>query len=886
MCKSVNLVRIVLVLFFSASGFAFGENQKVTVPEEPTPKGGIYLTKTTTISAFFKAHCTKCHNAEKKKGGINFLKLTDFRLENAKNWQEVLENLQRGDMPPEESTQPSVGNRIRFVSQVQEQLDRVFADSDERDFRFTRLTNTQIAWSLKDLLQIDRDFSGDLIEDPVGKHGESLQSGLELTAGHMEVYLSALQSAVELAVPDLNTPPKSYVLKGNDWEKQHYLNRNDLAHGNRRKHRRYRGPKWLGDDFEVPVPPNHFFRIYVDDNRPQGQFRIRIRTRNEPPQNGGDLTKQEFSVFFDKGFKSPMHTIGSFTVEPKPGSQEFEIFGNVFDFPGVDPAPVSKEDPYGITAHFHYRFLTVQNSSPLTSPSNKPVTNKNWVLFGDSHFIRADDRWIDAWGEDFGRTNWLKRSHGGSDHPTRGKPSVYNEVMKDTSYAVIERIEFDLPWQWPPASVQPFMHGGNMDDNAITNGVKSLAMRAWRRPLTESEDKELDVLISEKLKTSESNIDALRDLLMAVFADTRFLFYSDVEQTQKMQNHELVGRLAGFLWRSVPDERLLELASQGKPMKDIELNAEVQRMLADSRAERFIADFAYSWTGLPKLDQIAINPNYYRWWNPKYKDYIRQEPVEFMKTLLREDLSCLNLLSSEFMVVNDVLAKYYGVPLPESGHRFSRVPAIEGRGGILTQAAFLLSHSDGEDAHAVNRGVWIRGRLLGDPPRDPPPEVPALSDLDEANPDAAGLSTKERLSIHRKGICLDCHADIDPWGIAMESLDAAGKFRDKILRLTPEHKIKKRSLRVIDDTEVRGSPIKGMSELQTLLRKKHAADFARGFSSSMLSFALGRPLSYKEDEAVAYLARQFAYDDYQISQLIEEIVRLPEFKHPNQKSDE
>ncbi|MBT3638627.1 MAG: DUF1592 domain-containing protein [Opitutae bacterium] len=849
-------------------------------------KGGIHDAETPTIAEFFKAHCTKCHNAEKKKGGINFLELTDFRLENAKHWQEALDNLQRGDMPPEKSIQPNVDNRMRFVSQVQGKLDQVFADSDERDFRFSRLTNTQIAWSLQDLLQIDRDFSGDLIEDPVGKHGESLQSQLELTAGHMEVYLSALQKAVELAVPDLNNPPKPYVLKENDWEKQHYLNRNDLAHGNRRKHRRYRGPKWLGDDFEVPVPPNHFFRIYVDDNRPEGSFRVRIRMRNEPPENGGELAKHEFSVFFDKGFKSPQHTIDNFTVEAKPGSQEFEIFGNVFDFPGVDPAPVSKEDPYGITAHFHYRFLTVQNSSPLTSPSDKPVTNKNWVLFGDSHFIRADDRWIDAWGEDFGRTNWLKRSHGGSDHPTRGKPSVYKEVMKDTGYAVIERIEFDLPWQWPPASVQPFMKDGKLDDGAIAVGVQSLAQKAWRRPLTEGEEKELDVLISEKSKTSESKIDALRDLLMAVFADTRFLFYSDVEQTQKMQNHELVGRLAGFLWRSVPDERLLELASREKTITDPELNAEVRRMLSDSRAERFIADFAYSWTALPKLAQIAINPNYYRWWNPKYKDYMRQEPVAFLKTLLREDLSCLNLLSSEFMVVNDVLAKYYGVPLPASGHRFSRVPASEGRGGILTQSAFLLAHSDGEDAHAVNRGVWIRGRLLGDAPRDPPPEVPALSALDEADPDAAGLSTKERLSVHRKGICLDCHADIDPWGIAMESLDAAGKFRDKILRLTPEHKIKKRSLRVIDETEVRGSPVKGMAELQKLLREKHAKDFAQGFSSSMLSFALGRPLSYVEDKAVDHLTEQFADDDYRMAKLIEEIVRLPEFRQPNQKSDE
>jgi hypothetical protein len=877
------LARIVSISLCSVSGFAFGVESNPTVLEEQSEKGETHLEETPTIGSFFKAHCTKCHNAEKKKGGINFLKFTDFRLENAKHWQEALNNLQRGDMPPEESIQPSIANRKVFVSQVLEQLDHVYADSDKRDFRFTRLTNSQIAWNLRDLLRIDRDFSGDLIEDPAGKHGESLQSELELTAGHMEVYLNALQKAVDLAVPDLNNPPKPYVLKGNDWEKQHYLNRNDLAHGNRRKHRRYRGPQWLGDDFEVPVPPNHFFRIYVDDNRQEGPFRVRIRVRNEPPKKGGERTKHEFSLFFDRGFKSPQHTIDSFTVEANSGSQEFEVFGNVFDFPGVDPATVSKEDPYGITAHFHYRFLTVQNTSPLTSPSDKPVTNKNWVIFGDAHFIRADDRWTDAWGQDFAKTNWLKPSHAGSDHPTRGKPAVYKEVMKDTSYAVIERIEFDLPWQWPPASVQPFLKDGKLDDDAIAAGVKSLAKKAWRRSLTKNEARELDTLIGDTLKSSESKSDALRDLLMAVFADTRFLFYSDVEQTQTMQNYELVGRLAAFLWRSVPDQRLFDLAARERAITDAELSVEVKRMLTDSRSDRFISDFTSSWAGFSKLKQIAINPNYYRWWNPKYKDYMKLEPAAFLKTLLQEDLSCLNCLSSNFMVINDVMAKYYGAPLPGSGHRFSRVPAIEGRGGVLTQAAFLLAHSDGEDAHAVNRGVWLRGRLLGDPPRDPPPEVPVLSDLDEADPNAAGLSTKERLSIHRKGICLDCHADIDPWGIAMESLDAAGKFRDKILRLTPEHKIKKRSLRVIDETEVRGSSVKGMVELQKLLREKHAKDFARGFSASMLSFALGRPLSYQEDKALAQLTKDFEKSDYRMASLIDEIVRHPAFRHPNKK---
>ena len=840
------------------------------------------VSEQSTIAAFFEEHCSKCHNAEKKKGGINVAEFIDFRLENAEHWQEVLDNLQRGDMPPDDATQPSAENRQRFVSIVRGQLDRLFADSSERDFRFTRLTNQQIAWSLRDLLRIDRDFSGDLIGDPVGKHGESLQSELELTAGHMELYLSALQEAIELAVPDLDNPPTPYVLHGNDWEKQHYLNRNDLAHGNRRHHKRYRGPQWLEDDFQVPLPPNHFFRIYVDDNRPEGQFRVRIRVRNEPPQDGGALTKHEFSVFFDKGFKSPQHTIDSFTVEAKPGTQEFEVFGNVYDFPGVDPAPVPEgENPYGIMAHFHYRFLTVQNCSPLTSPSDQPVNNQNWVLFGDGHFVRADDRWIDAWGEEFGTKNWLKRSHGGADHPTKGKPSVYKDVMKDTSHAVVERIEFDMPWQWPPASVEPFLEAGKLSDTAIRREIKAMAQRAWRRPLTEAEDRELDALIAQQLLNAESKTDALRDLLMAVLADTRFLFYSDVETTPRMRNYELVSRLAGFVWRSVPDDQLFRLAARDEAISDSELAAEVRRLLADPRADRFIADFTSNWIGFAKLNQIAINPNYYGWWNPKFKDYMKLQSIAFLNTLLRDDLSCLNCLSSEFVVVNDMMAKFYDIPAPVSGHRYSRVPAPEGRGGVLTQPAFLLAHGDGEDAHAVNRGVWIRGRLLGDPPRDPPAEVPALADLDERVPEAAALSTKDRLAMHRQGICLDCHADIDPWGVAMESLDATGKFRERILRLTPDQKVKRRSLPVVDEAEVRGQAVAGMDQFRQMLRERHADDFARGFSASMLSFALGRPLSYQEDKAVAELAEHFKKSDHRMADLVEAIVLRPAFRGPN-----
>ncbi len=835
-----------------------------------------------TIGSFFESNCVKCHNAEKKKGGINVRQYSGFTPENATHWQDILDNVQRGDMPPEEEAQPSDGDRRNFVLAVSSKLDRMYEDTGERDFRFLRLTNRQIACSWMDLLQIDRDFSGDLIGDPVGKHGESLQSALELSAGHMELYLAALEKAVHLAVPDLENPPVPYVLHGNDWEQQHYLNRNDLAHGQRRKHKRYRGPKWLGDEFEVPVPPNHFFRIYIDDNRPEGQFRAKVFVRNEPPQQGGGLQEHKLSLFFDKGFKSPQHTIDSFTVAAKPGTQVFEVFGNVFDFPGVDPAPIAEgEDPYGVMAHFKYRFLTVQNCSLLRSPADTPMKNFDWVIFGDAHFIRADDRWIEAWGEEFGKQNWLKHSHAGSDHRTMGKPSVYKEVMKDTGYAVIERIEFDLPWQWPPAGVQPFLKHGKLDNGLIASGIQDFARRAWRRDLMPGETKELDTLIADKLANSVSKADALRDLLMAVLADTRFLFYTDVEKETEKQDSELVSRLAGFLWRGIPDEPLLKLAAKPGPITNKELAAEATRLLADPRAARFVEDFTTSWMAFHKLDQIAVNPNYFSDWNPKFKEYMKQESVAFFAHLLEGGASCLDCLSADYVVVNDMMAKYYGLPAPDSGHEFSPVPVGEGRGGVLTQAAFLLAHGDGEDAHAVNRGVWLRARLLGDPPRNPPAEVPALADLEESMPESVVLSTKDKLALHRKGICLDCHRDIDPWGVAMESFGATGLPRDKILRIVTGQKTTRKNHPLQDAAEIRGQTVKGMANLKKLLREEHAEDFARGFSKSLFSFALGRPMGYREDAAIDELAKGFTESGYLMPALIHAIVLRPEFRHPN-----
>jgi hypothetical protein len=248
---------------------------------------------------------------------------------------------------------------------------------------------------------------------------------------------------------------------------------------------------------------------------------------------------------------------------------------------------------------------------------------------------------------------------------------------------------------------------------------------------------------------------------------------------------------------------------------------------------------------------------------------MKQECVEFFAHVLSKDLSCLSFLESDFVLVNETLAEHYGIPNVFTP-RFVPVAAPEHRGGgVLAQAAIMLAHSDGQDAHAVNRGVWIRSRLLGDPPSDPPPDIPSLP---EPSGDAktGAVSVKQRLDLHLKTgtTCFDCHKDIDPWGIAAEDFDAVGLPRTTIQKAGPV--VKKV---VIDEQEINGLlPLK-----QFLLKHRHE-QFAYGFTRHMLSYALGRPLTFRDEKTVLALQSEFKKSGYNMRSLIEAIVTSNEFR--------
>ena len=334
--------------------------------------GGLFAAATlawTKPLAFFEAHCVKCHNAEKAKGMVRLnvlaLPVTEANFE---TWREVVHQLQRGDMPPRDQEQrPKADARRAFLEKALPALARHEADARGSADPLMRLSNHQLAHSLQDLLGISRHVAESLIEDPVHKHGYSLQQDYEISGGYMGLYLEQLRLAIADATPDPAVKEEVFQLTGSDWEQQHYLTSWGMSERSRRN--LYQGTKWLGDKFEVPLPPKHEYRMYLKDNRPEGEFRVRITVRNEPPGKEGKASPQELSVYLDEGFMRPYKRVGNITVPVKKGPQTFELFGNVRDWVGVSLEPIVRTPTTNKRAMRQrlktWRILSIQNNNAL-----------------------------------------------------------------------------------------------------------------------------------------------------------------------------------------------------------------------------------------------------------------------------------------------------------------------------------------------------------------------------------------------------------------------------------------------------------------------------------------------------------------------------------------
>ena len=401
--------------------------------------------------------------------------------------------------------------------------------------------------------------------------------------------------------------------------------------------------------------------------------------------------------------------------------------------------------------------------------------------------------------------------------------------------------------------------------------LSTLARRAFRRPVMAKDVESL--MKAYDFGHGDGGFDAGIQLgLERILLDPEFFVRVERDPPNvppgtvyRLSDLELASRLSFFLWSSIPDEELLDVAARGQLRQTAVLEQQVRRMLADGRSKALVDSFAGQWLGQRKLRGINPIPELFPDFDENLRDAFLRETELFVESEIREDRSVINLLRANYTFVNERLTRYYGLRGVYGG-RFRRVTFSDGtRGGLLGQAGILALNSYPNRTSPVVRGHWILGQLLGIPPPPPPPNIPALPDTGVGGE----LSMRERLERHRRNpVCATCHSQMDPLGFALENFDAIGKWRDASEDGAP-----------IDATGVSpdGTPLEGLAGLRAYLLS-HQDQFIRTVTAKLVTYALGRGLTYADMPAVRKIVREAGASDFRWSSVIVAIVKSAPFQ--------
>ena len=429
--------------------------------------------------------------------------------------------------------------------------------------------------------------------------------------------------------------------------------------------------------------------------------------------------------------------------------------------------------------------------------------------------------------------------------------------------------------QWPPRSHTGILFESPLrqnDELAYATEVLGRFMnRAYRRPVS-VEEVETIVRFFKTVRPDFPTFEgAMIEALSLVLIRPEFLYMMEPSGDEKrpVNQWELASRLSYFLWSTMPDSGLVELAEQQKLANPKIMVEQVQRMLEDPRSDRFFRQFSEQWLQLKNMESVSIHPKLYPDFDERLRDDMKRESISFLKEMIDQNLSPDLFLQSDFAMVNGRLASHYGLE-GVTGETVQRVELPSGsyRGGLLGQASFLMANSTGADSHAIRRAVWIRDRILNDAPAPPPPDVPSL---EESTPNFHELSVTQQLEIHRqKPSCANCHKNLDAWGVALENFDAVGKWRDEVRRL---HRNQEVMLPVESKGELpEGIVLEDIADLQDHLLLNERDAFVQSLVVRLLTYAMGRRLERADQNAVSAISDQVLQKDLGMRDLINELV--------------
>ena len=438
---------------------------------------------------------------------------------------------------------------------------------------------------------------------------------------------------------------------------------------------------------------------------------------------------------------------------------------------------------------------------------------------------------------------------------------------RDMPRLLIRSVEFEGPYYetWPPDTHRRiFVESKHKDDKPAyaREVIRNFATRAFRRPVSDDEAASLFAVFDRSFSETNEFTQSVKDALLVTLTSPQFLFlteYSVTPEGELLDGPELASKLSYFLWNAAPDSRLRSLASTGKLHETID--AEVERMILDPQFEQFTREFVSQWLQLDKFEVVEIDRIRYPKLTRDTRKQLRNEPVQLVQYLMRENLPLRDLVQADFIVANEVVASYYDLgDRTEHGFDFVAIPHNrKNLGGILTNAGILAGLSDGRESNPVKRGAWLARKIIAEPPDDPPPNVPALPE------ENSNLTLRQKLEQHRNQEgCAKCHKGIDPWGIPFEQFDAGGLFK--------QAESVDASSTLPDETK-----IADLNALKTYLAEDRIDQVAFSFLKHLTSYAIGRSLTYNEIEFLKEHGVALRSDGYRMQDIIRFVVNSEMF---------
>ena len=894
MKRSLFCLALVLI-----SSLALGQD----APQVPSDQPGYAK----SVAPFLKKYCTECHDGDQPEAefavdaqqlGIGF-----GDPATRSKWREVVNVLNSHEMPPEKETQPSATEVAAVVDWITEQTVRAELILRERTVVMRRLNRSEYRNTIRDLIGVDFNTEG-FPQDPPAGGFDNNGGALTLSPLHVELYLQAAQQILDRALVEGDRPasiqwrfePKAGAMDRT--RKRLDAKNNPIVNGNNNTQE----GEWVvihhnswdknvgARDFRVPVAGTYAIRVQAAGRTPTHEqvvvsaekFLAHRRDEQDAKNPAGKkYTQPQYERDLEHFKSDRMYHYGPPRVKLTLQLGPLPRTLSEFDATGTPDKPQVHE--------FTARFTTESAGVGFEYAYSIPRVLENQWMQTHENFVRPELMlsWFEVEGPLYDA--WPPTSHTGILFPSPLATADETKYVREVLTKFMTRA-FRRPVEPAEVDAKLALFSANREGKSLVQAIKLPLIGVLTSPhflyLVEGEGggglgPRAEGLGPEggsakgqgtSTKGGKPPV-AQRSTLNPQHSPSPSIDQPSTinhQPSSPLSPHELASRLSYLLWSSMPDDELLSLAASGKLSDPKVRQAQVDRMLADPRAESFVENFAGQWLGLRDVGNNPPAEDLYPQYDRHLETSMVGESEAYFAEFLKHDLNARQMIKSDFVTINERLARFYGIP-DVHGDQFRKVPVPAGvhRGGIVTQASILVTTSNGTRTSPVKRGAWVLKTLLGTDPGLP------VANAGEIAPKVPGIdkaTVRKRLEIHRElPQCARCHSKIDPLGFALENFNATGEWRDREGfgykgRIDRDDPPIDASSKMPDGTE-----ITGVEGLQSAMLKKEDL-FLGVLATKLLTYACGRELGLADQPTVKASVANMKSHGHTLRSLLKSIV--------------